>query len=174
MNIMSSINEINDICDWFEPISFRFRPKSLEPLEKGRLLAIVFDDLSDSDRQTVVRDLQKNMADKFFALSAFMAEHAIDTKDPSWIKAALVLHIIENFRTDYRENIRYLVLIAYAAKKIGADLSKTVGLLLPLTSERARLHLKEFISRNDELNNLKSAGVKEIKTDGATRFDPIE
>ena len=171
---MNSISEINDIIDWFEPISFRFRPKSLEPLEKGRLLANIFDDLSDSDRLTVVRDLKNNMANKFFALSAFMAEHAIDTKDPSWIKAALVLHIIEDFRTDYRENIRYLVLIAYAAKKIGVDLNKTVGLLLPLTSKRAHLHLKEFISRNDELNTLKSVGVKETKTDGMTRFAPSE
>jgi hypothetical protein len=156
---------------WLASASFRFRPKSLEPLDKGLRLAKFFEALSEHDRSTVLVRIQE-AGRKLLTLSGFMAEEAINTNDSSWIRAAIVLHIMEGFGIDYRENVRYLVLIAHAAKKIGVDLHDVTNPLMQCASPRARSYLNEFLSREDKLNSLASFGMKESIVDGRFRFVP--
>ncbi len=170
---MGAIKKIGEILKWLESVSFRFKPKSSEPFDKGLLLAKFFEGLSNTDRSSVLKRLQANTANKLLPLSAFMAEKAIDTSDSSWIRAAVILHIIEDFRKDYRENIRYLVLIAYAAKEIKVDFHQIVSSVLSLASVRTHGHMNDFLARDDELNKLESFGIKAVKVNNKSRFVPV-
>jgi hypothetical protein len=170
---MSAINDTNRLLERLNSVSFRYRPKTVEPLENGLALTRAFEQLSAIDRSTVVADLTSGAAMRLLSLSAFMAEKAISTKDPVWVRAALLLHIIEDFRKDFRENIRYLVLIAYASKKIGVDIAEVVESLAPLASDRARSRMNEFAYRDEGLNDLQSFGVKAVKVNDETHFVPV-
>ena len=158
---------------WLRAFNFRFRQKSSDYLVKGLSLAKAFEELSGLERLEVIGSMRSTDANKLLSLSAFMAEKAIDSKDPLWIKAALLMHLIEDFKVDHRENIRYLVLISYSAKKIGADFFQLVNSIISFSSDRARSRLREFLSRDETLNELSSFGVKEIKVDHESRFVPI-
>jgi hypothetical protein len=162
---MPSFDRCNEVLDWLASVSFRFRPKSSEPLGRGLLLAKSFDALSEQDRLHVQGAFQWSVGPKLLTLSGFMAEAAINTRDPSWIRAAVILHIIEDFKKDYRDNIRHLVLVAYAANRIGVDLRDVANSVMQLASPHARSYLIDFLSRDDGLSDLASFGIKETIVD---------
>lgn len=155
-----------------EEMSFRFRPKTEEPFVKAVSLAKAFQKLSSEDRSRVVDSLSPNGAMKLLSLSGFLAEAAINKKEGSLLEAAVCLHVIEDFRKDYRENIRYLVLLAYAAKEIGVDVSLVISSMLTFSSDRAAKCLSDFLSRSEDLNNLVHFGIRGELADGAFRFSP--
>lgn len=154
-------------------MSFRFRPKSDEIIQKGVRLTRTFEMLSVNERNQILALIQPELNKKLLALSGFIAEAAINNKDISLIRPAIILHVLNDFQKDYRENIRYLVLVAHAAKKLGVDFRSIVNLVLPLASERAKKGFLDFSARDDSLNKLSSFGMQEDTTDGTFRFVPI-
>ncbi len=109
---------------------------------------------------------------KLLSLSGFLAEAAINKNDPQCVEVAVGLNVIEDFRNDYRENIRYLVLIAYAAKRIGIDMTAVISSMLGISSDRAEKGLSDFMSRSEDINNIILFGIRGEFTDGIFRFTP--
>ena len=168
-----SFDACAEILSSIDSISFRFRPLTDEPIQKAVRLANFFEKLSETERHQVCSLIKQGLNMKLLSLSGFMAEAAINKNDASLIKPAIVLHMIENFQKDYRENIRYLVLVAFAAKKLGIDFHSFVSTLLPLASEPARKGILDFSARGDDLNQLSSFGMRENIDDGTFRFVPM-
>ena len=154
-------------------MSFRFRPKTDDPVEQGLQLSKAFEQLSEDERHQILSLIQPSLAMKLLALSGFMAEAAINNKDISLIRSAIIMHVLENFQNDYRENIRYLVLVAFAIKKLGIDFHSITSTVLPLASDRSKNSLINFLGRVDDLNNLSSFGIREEIVEGTFRFIPI-
>jgi hypothetical protein len=169
---MTTIESIRQMLGQIDSISLRFRPKSPEPIDNGLAVAKAFESLPQDGRALVLKDLAPSLGSKLLALSGFMAEAAINSGDAIWIRSAIVLHVIEDFGKDYRENFRYLILLAYAASKLNVNLSGIVDSVLPIASGRARNYLLDFSSRDGSLNNLASFGVKEEVVDNKSRFVP--
>jgi hypothetical protein len=152
--------------------STRFRPKDSNLVDRSLQAAELYAQLSAHDRQSISSEVSPELQKKLQAITAFMAEEAINTKDRKWIRGAVLLQLIDDFGGDYRENFRYLALVNYAAKKIGVSMIDVVGSFVPLASNRSRGFLQDFCGRNDSLNGLASLGVKEDVVDGLSRFVP--
>jgi hypothetical protein len=100
------------------------------------------------------------------------AEQAINTKDENWLTVAILTHVIEDFRYDYRENILRLYLIEYAAWKLDADVFVILDTLKNITSPDSFSRLESFFEDKLGERALKFSGLKEIVKDGKTRFIP--
>lgn len=159
---------------WLASISFRFRPKPSEMVEeKGLLLANNFEKLSFDERDKMIANFAPGLDMKLLTLSGFMAEAAINTKNGSLIKGALILNVMENFRKDYRENIRYLVLIAFAGNELGVNFFSVVNSVIYIASSQAKQHLVDFSVRDVGLNRLSSFGIEGEINNGIFRFSPL-
>ena len=172
-NNVCSVDTCIEFGNWLASTSLRFRPTSFEPFDKALSLTKCFEALSEPDKLRVQDALHPLIGPKLLTLSGFMAEAAINRHDRAFIRAAIVLHVIEDFRTDYRDNIRYLVLVAHAAEKLGVDFHKVTESVSEIASARARSLLSDFLLRADGSNRLASFGVKEAIVDDAFRFDPM-
>ena len=170
---MNYFQDCSELLNWISSVSFRFRPKSKDPVEKGLLLAGTFEKLSFEEKSQIIEILPSGLDMKLLALSGFMAEAAINTKNTSLIRGALVLHLLENFRKDYRENIRYLVLIEFAANEIGINFSSVVDSLMDIASAQAKRYLVDFSTRDVSLNRLSSLGIKGDIINGVFQFSPL-
>lgn len=166
------MNNVNDAIDWLKSLSVRFRPKSLEKFQEILVFTKIYMALSDIDRDKFRLALSDVATKKLLPLSAFCAELAMETNEADWLKVAVLLQVIEDFRTDYRENIRYLVLIAYSANSIKADLNKIINDVFWVASSRTEACLNDFINRDAELNMLNKFGVQVSLADGHPRFVP--
>jgi hypothetical protein len=143
-------------------------------VENGRIIVTSFEQASKNERKCLLDDaIHSKLAWKLMGLSGFLAEAAVNTDDESLIRAAILLHVIEDFRVDYRENYLRLALVAYASKMIDVDLKPVVMSVDYFASERAKKYLRDFVSRNDDLNRPESFGIKVEITDGLLRFVPV-
>jgi hypothetical protein len=157
---------------WFSSTSFRFRPKSPEVFERARALTQSYEAMSAAERLELQSAL-RGVSSKLLALSGYIAEVAISERDESWIRAGIVLHVIEDFSVDYRNNTRFLVLISHAAKALSVNLSDICSSVSPIASQRARNSLEGFLGRDESLNRLQGIGIKTEIVDRKLRFVPI-
>lgn len=99
---MSYFKECSDGLNWIASVSFRFRPKPHDLA--GRhvlLLSHAFENLSSEERSRIIDNLAPGVDMKLLALSGFIAEAAINTRNAALIKAGLILILwggISNFR----------------------------------------------------------------------------
>lgn len=166
------MNNVADVIDWLKSLNVRFRPKSLEKFQEISAFTQIYVNLSDAGRDKFRLAFSDAATKKLLPLSAFCAEFAMETNDADWLKVAILLQVIEDFRIDYRENIRYLVLIAYGANSIGADFNKIINEVLSIASTRTQGYLNDFINRDVELNTLDKFGIQVSLVDGRPRFVP--
>ena len=164
------MKDTKEMLQWLESVSVRFRPKSADTFEKVLDFTDAFERLPESEKSVLVSNMSDEVAKKLLAFSAFFAELALATGEVRWVKGAIVLHVIEDFRKDYRENFRYLVLIAHAAKNIQADFVGVIQSVLGSASNRARGYLKDFVGRDQDLNELAKFGVKVEVVNSQPRF----
>ena len=166
-----------DVCagalDSLRSVSFRFRPKNNDLIGSAFVIAESFENLSISERQSILDMVDSDLSTKLLGLSGFLAEAAVNANDESIVRVATVLHVVEDYRIDSRENIQFLILIAYASKRVGADFKFIVSSLDRISSERSRRFLNDFLLRDDSLNRLESFGLKEEVVDGVFRFSPL-
>ena len=162
-----------EILEWLSSTSFRFRPKTPEVLERARAITRAYEAMSSTQRAALQPGLRA-LGSKLLAVSGLLAEAALNDRDASSIRAGLVLHVMEDFSDDYRENIRRLVLLAFAAKALGADLAGIASAVLPIASERARGSLGSFLRRDESVNRLESFGIRAEKVDDRWRFVPVD
>lgn len=156
-----------------DALGLRRRPPAEQQVELGAALARNFEKMSPPDRDREQAEIAtSSMGGKILSLSGYLAETAVNRDDPAIVRIALMLHVVEDFRGDDRENIRYLVLIAHAARKLDFALGPVILSVSALGSPRAREHLQAFSRRTDEQNSLASFGVKEDGAPGEFRFVP--
>jgi len=164
------MNDLISTLKWLETVSVRFRPKSIATFDRVLEFTQLFENLSDSERFDLMTEISGETAEKILAISAFFAELAMSTGEAKWIKGAVMLHVIEDFRKDYRDNIRFLVLIAYSAGDLKSDFGEVVKGVLHFTSARSRNYLSEFLERDQELNELDKFGIKVSVKNDQPRF----
>jgi hypothetical protein len=167
---MSQIESLEQLLHWLSTVSTRFRPKNSELVDKSLQAAELYAEASADSRHAISSEISPELRKKLLAVSGFMAEEAINKNDPKWIRGAILLHLIDDFGSDYRENFRYLVLAHYASKKIGVRMIDIVDSVAPVASSRSRGFLMDFCKRGDDLNGLSSFRVKEDVVDGMSRF----
>jgi len=155
---------------WLASVSVRFRPKSADTLEKVLDFTESFEQLPEHERNDLVASVSDEVAKKLFAFSAFLTELALTTSETRWVKGAIILHIVEDFRKDYRENFRFSVLAAYAANNIKANLNEIIYGAEKLASNRTKGYLNEFTRRDQDLNELNKFGVEIKIIDNQPRF----
>jgi hypothetical protein len=152
--------------------STRFRPKNSELVDNGLMVAELYTETAADHRQIVANEISLDLRKKMLTISGFMAEEALNTKDPKWIRGAILLHVIDDFSGDYRENFRYLALVNYAAEKIGVKITDVVGSIMVFASNRTFKCLEDFFHRDESLNHLSSFGIIEKVVDGVSTFVP--
>jgi hypothetical protein len=155
-----------------EGMSFRFRPKTEEPFTIAVGVVASFKKLLPEERLRVLDSIGFSGWKKLLALSSLLAEAAINRNNPQYVEAAVGLHVIEGYRWDERENIRRLVLIAYAAKRIGIDISAVITSMLAIASAHAAKGLSDFLSRGEDVNRLAQYGIRSELNNGVFRFVP--
>jgi len=138
-------------------------------LEAARLFAAS----SSSNRERMRAEVSPGFRKKLLSVSGFMAEEALNDRDHRWIEGAVLMHVIDDFGGDYRENFRYLVLVSYAATQTGASLSSVVDGVSRIMGPGAKRLLREFCQRDGSLSGLGSFGVKVDLADGRFRFVPV-
>lgn len=156
-----------------ESTSLRRRPPIDDQIAISSKLAEGFEGMSASEREASRKILSDStLAKKLLSLSGYIAEVAISLNRPELLRIGLVLHTIEGLEHDYRENMRYLILIAFAARKLGVALRPLINSVIVLAPEPGRVHLDEFSHREIGPNLLRSFGLKADDTPGAFRFIP--
>jgi hypothetical protein len=170
---MDALSDFRAAKAELEALSLRHRPAPEKQVALSRALAEGFVRMPQPDRDIATGEISLSAAGKkFLSLSGYVAETAINAHDPALLKLAIMLHVIEGFQGDYRENVRYLVLIAHAAGRLGVDLNPIIASVEPFGSPLAKRRLTEFSQRDSSLNSLASFGVKEDGAPGEVRFVP--
>jgi hypothetical protein len=157
---MDSTESLSDVVRALESFSTRFRPKDRTAVEAATSIAGVFLQSSIQERVDLESVITSTISRKLFALSGFVAEEAVTEKDPSLIETAVLMHLVEGFTLDYRENYRYLVLIVDAAKRVGTNLNDVLSKLEPLANDLSKQALQGFARRDQSLNILESFGIR--------------
>lgn len=165
-----NFDQFKVLIEELEPISLRFRPKNDDQLGMCVRISDCFASLNDHERKVAVAFNFDKLSQKLLTLSGYIAEAAIDKGDKTILNTALMLHVIEDFRIDYRNNIQYLVLINFAAIRLNVELGLIARPLINLGSARASLQLANFLNRDQELNELQKFGVLADDSSGSFRF----
>ena len=97
---------------------------------------------------------------RLLSMSEILAEEAYNRKSEAYLEAALILHLIEDFKWDARENSIYLAVIWYVAKKLGIDAKKLFNKVIEFSSAASGKHLLEFVNGPDYVKDLRSMGLK--------------
>lgn len=170
---MSCVDECVQALDSLRAVSFRFRPKGNDLVSLAFLIARSFESASFEERKSILDVVDPGLSVNLISLSGFLAEVAVNLKSEDVIRVALVLHVIEDFRGDSRDNLRVLVLVSNSSSNIGVSFESIVLSLISMCSERSRGALSDFLLRGEELNRLSAFGVKEDVVDGVFRYSRL-
>jgi hypothetical protein len=153
-------------------LSVRFWPKTDLQVKTLEEFTDSFKCLTTEDQEIIMDGIDKEMGMKLLGYSSISAAHAIDTKDEKWIEVALMAHVIENFREDYRENSLRLASISYANSLISTkSLRELISDLRPIMNYNAHKELMKFqININNSIERLKDYNIKTTIKNGKTRF----
>jgi hypothetical protein len=170
---MGELKKYTDLLAEIASGTIRSSTENGDLLERARRLTEIFILSPDEIRSAIMQSVSSVAGNKLRGLSSLAAERAMNTRDDDWIRVGIVAHILEGFRFDPRENIRELVLIYHASKRIGVEFEDLCRALLRLAEGDAQFRLQEFCSRDSELNQLGCVGIKEIRIGDQIRFVPI-
>lgn len=170
---MNAMDKFLEALAELEGANLRFRPQAAAQIALGARLVDGIAVLSREDRAAIPQysnnvTLQKNL----LALSGYLAETAISRGDAGLVRVAVMLHAIEGFRWDYRENVRTLICIAHAAERLGVAMAASLAEAAAVAPGSGREGLLQFAQRDSEINALHCAGMAAEETPGAFRFVP--
>lgn len=156
-------------------LSLRFRPAEEVQIDIASKLYENFVAMTASERTKVLTYVSEtSLGNKLLTLSGYLAETAINRENVGILKYAVVMHEIEDFHYDFRENIRYLVLIKHSATALHVNIKDVIYSVLDNASARAKRYLEEFAARDSESTKLSSFGIRGEATSGIFRFVPSE
>src|SRR6266849_7563201 len=76
---------------------------------------------NDLERKEILSSIRAEFSDAFFVFSERMAALAVREQSGERIMKGLVALIIEDFKFDFRDNLRRLAPLYHSAEKIGVD-----------------------------------------------------
>jgi hypothetical protein len=167
------MNDINDIFQLLNSIRVRSKPKSMNIFNKTLCFTELFEKLKKTEQTEIIEVFTDIEAGKLLTLSVSLAEVAMLTGNVKWINGAIILQIIEDFRIDYRNNVRHLVLIDRSAIYINTNLAEVVKKNIHMASSRASFQLTNFIERSKSLNKISDYGKKIDIIDNKPMFTNI-
>lgn len=159
------------ILDSIGKISLRFRPDNHNVVEEFRSAMEIAQGFSRSDIVRLRSDLSEDMSFKLMHLGVLAAERAMNTREPAWLRAALMGHVLEGFLLDPRENYLRLYAIEYAAYRARLDLKPVLRKLAPLMDDFSRRNFANLFSspHGAAALELSTLGI-ETGADGDLRF----
>lgn len=131
-----------------------------------------YEDSDEKGRQLIRNIYGENDYLKLLSLSDWLIVEAFNIHDPDLLKYSILLHSIEAFRFDQRENIRRLSLLWYVSKKVHQEPQKLFEYATTISSEKVAECFKEFIKEPDSMKSLKSMGLYIKKENGRNIFVP--
>jgi hypothetical protein len=165
---MNNLTRCFDIATELENHAKRHKRKFDVTIEVIKEFTLLYKDLSVQNRLKVQEFLSDTRAGSaLFLSSSALAIQAIDTQDSDWIVTALMTHVIEDFKKDYRENFLALDIIGYAMWRIDANFDLIWKQISPFVSEESS---KYFVFKNLGEHLLTSKGLIESKVNGKTKF----
>lgn len=154
-------------------MSLRFRPKSDEPVAAFREAMELATSLQRQDIARLRAKAAESLPFKLMYLSVLAAERAMNTREPAWLRAALMGHVVEGFLLDPRENYLRLYAIEYAAHRADLNLKAARRGIEPLMDDFARRNFANVFSSPHGEAALKLANLGiETRPDGELRFIP--
>lgn len=165
-----NISDFKFLIDELADHSFRLRSETDTHIDLALKITDCFLALGSQDRQVALKMTDDKVSKQLLALSGLTAEAAVNKYDQDMLRTVLILHLIEGFGFDYRENIRQLILINYAATRLKVEMQKIVLPLLTFASERATEQLNNFLDRDQNLNNLSAFGIVATEVNGSFEF----
>jgi len=129
--------------------------------------------LSGDEKKIIYDCITEKTGRLLISYTSEMSARAIDTKDIEWLMRAILLHILEGFRFDYRENFRVLVFVYFSAQYLKVDLAEEIRKLCVFATPEAKNKLEIFFTRKPELNDLTLYGFMAKKIEGMIKFVSI-
>lgn len=155
-------------------MSLRFRPKTKAPIQTLRVAMDMAAALPPEQFAALRATITQALSFKLMYLGALAAEEAINSRDPDWIRVSLLVHVLESFKFDYRENFLWLYATEYAAWRIGVDVRDTLRSCERLMTDVAKkLFADLFVVPHGEMA-LRLSNLSIIEVEGETRFAPAE
>ena len=118
-----------------------------------------------------IHTLQLNL--KLLNLSKSTTEAAIVEKNSSLLHNALLLHSVEDFRWDVRENYIYLSVINYGYEYFKKNIDEELNSIRSIFSDTTNKYMSEFFNRPKNSKSLKAMGLMASKSSGIVKFDVI-
>lgn len=144
--------------------------ESKDAAHKLRDFLECFVGLSMSEQEEMRSLLHPPEARQLASLSVVAAEQALAEKQDAWLTWALLAHDVEHFRDDPRNNLRLLVVVAYAAEHLGSEVRALFERTASMMSPRSASYIRAFIARPPSLRTLQAMGVRAETQGGRVRF----
>lgn len=134
LHIAETIAEIDKTLLWINSLS------SLRKVSNEGVLSVLrFTQLFESLPPIIRCEMRDSLTDKearwLMCFDGILFKKAMLTKDVTWLRGALILHIIEDFREDYRENLRSIqywkAQFQYSEMSMDMVLSEIISLAAP-------------------------------------------
>lgn len=114
------------------------------------------------DEAKEIRDITSDdIRPLILGFSSRFATIAVRNRDENSLKIALLVHVIEDFRIDPRENFLRLPVISHVAERIGLNVKKLFKWAALLASESTAKDLRSFSSQRPRARSLDSVGLEE-------------
>jgi len=161
------------ILSEIEMSGIRVKPDVTKLVSELSALIGIYEKLSSEDRNLVRESLSPRLGMKLVVIGTFAAEKAMSTKDEGLIKIALMSHVLEGVREDYRENIRNLVLVDYAATLIGVNFEALVTEVENFADANTKTFLNNFLINQSGRESVEDYGLEIKEINGELKFSPI-
>lgn len=128
---------------------------------------------SDENKKKEIREevytLKCNL--KILSISEQLSELAYTLKSIQFIEEALILHSIEDFRWDPRENLIYLSIIWFVSKELSLNSFELFEACALKSSTQTAEYILEFANRPQAMKSLSAMGLEANKKDGEIVFE---
>ena len=126
--------------------------------------------ISHNDRCFINDYVSDKLGLLFISYTGKFCKQAMELLDEELIKKSILLHIIEGFEYDVRENIRRLVFSYYASEVNGFNFKELCSSMYCYANEYVIKQLESFCNRDPGLNDLRNFGVAVENDKGKVRF----
>lgn len=167
---MSNLDKAIEQLSYIEIASLRFRTGADNLIECAGNVGELFENMNLSDRSAIESLISEKLSIKLMSLGIRMAENAINTGKVSWIKYAVIMHLLGGFKYDYRDNVRYLVPVRYAGSIMGVNCSELIDGLSHLSNSQVISDLSSAFNCDVDETVLARFSLKLAKVDGVVHF----
>lgn len=128
---------------------------------------------SDDRRDKIRKELTQNERRSLLMISDYCASIAINNKDEEMLQTAVILHSIEDFEWDPRENIIRFSILWHISEELKNDSVQLFHNAASISSPKGSEYFNEFLNRSKKMKSLKAMGLSVISDGNRISFAPI-